>query len=106
MYLVRPRAPEILRGHVSASLQIKLDAVAATPSTRCVVAVDAVCSRRVRGKRLADFHTHRMGKIATRSELSNRYGVKVKWLSELQDHCASQKCYVPRGRNSDSWKEN
>ena len=45
-----------------------------------------------------------MGKIATRSELSNRYGVKVKWLSELQDHCAKQKCYVPRGRNSDSGK--
>jgi len=44
-----------------------------------------------------------MGKIATRSELSNRYGVKVKWLSELGDHCAKfTQAFVPRGRNSDS----
>ena len=51
-----------------------------------------------------DHVSHRMGKIATRSELSNRYGVKVKWLSELQEHCSKAKCYVPRGRNSDSGK--
>ena len=55
-------------------------------------------------RELRDHVSHRMGKIATRSELANRYGVKVKWLSELQDHCSKAKCYVPRGRNSDSGK--
>ena len=51
--------------------------------------------RRRRGRRRVNYAkdhvSHRMGKIATRSELANRYGVKVKWLSELQDHCSKAK---------------
>ena len=78
-------------------MTLELDAVAATPSSRPSESLRVACSSR-------DHVSHRMGKIATRSELANRYGVKVKWLSELQEHCSKAKCYVPRGRNSDSGK--
>ena len=44
-----------------------------------------------------------MGKIATREELGARYGVEVRWTSELGANCAAAPAtYVMRGVNSDS----
>ena len=44
-----------------------------------------------------------MGKIATREELGARYGVEVRWTSELGARCAAAPAtYVMRGVNSDS----